>query len=51
MAKAAKARLDQAGLKGLGLDMLVEILLDESSVNKALKSRLQAGKRAKPVLA
>lgn len=42
MAKAAKARLDQAGLTGLGLGKLVEILLDEAQSNKALKSRLQA---------
>ena len=42
MAKAPKARFDQAGLTGLGLEKLVEILLDESQSNKALKSRLQA---------
>lgn len=42
MAKAAKARFDQAGLTGLGLEKLVEILLDEAQSNKALKSRLQA---------
>jgi hypothetical protein len=42
MPKAAKARLDQAGLTGLGLDKLVEILLDEASFNKPLKSRLLA---------
>lgn len=42
MAKAAKARLDQAGLTGLGLEKLVEILLDEASFNKPLKSRLLA---------
>lgn len=42
MAKATKARFDKAGLTGLGLDKLVEILLDEAAVNKALKSRLQA---------
>lgn len=42
MPKATKARLDRAGLTGLGLDKLVEILLDEAAVSKALKSRLQA---------
>lgn len=42
MAKAPKARLDQAGLTGLGLEKLVEILLDEATVNKPLKSRLLA---------
>lgn len=42
MAKTPKARLDQAGLTGLGLEKLVEILLDEASFNKPLKSRLQA---------
>jgi hypothetical protein len=42
MPKSAKARLDHAGLTGLGLDKLVEILLDEAAFNKALKSRLLA---------
>ncbi|MGV3551457.1 DUF6880 family protein [Rhizobium sp.] len=42
MPRAAKAKLDQAGLTGLGLEKLVEILLDEAQSNKALKSRLQA---------
>ncbi|MBX9454918.1 MAG: hypothetical protein KL863_02170 [Rhizobium sp.] len=42
MPKAAKAKLDQAGLTGLGLEKLVEILLDEAAFNKALKSRLLA---------
>ena len=42
MPKAPKARFDKAGLTGLGLDKLVEILLDEAAVNKALKGRLQA---------
>jgi hypothetical protein len=42
MAKTPKARLDQAGLTGLGLEKLVEILLDEASFNKPLKSRLLA---------
>lgn len=42
MPKSAKARLDQTGLTGLGLDKLVEILLDEAAFNKALKSRLLA---------
>lgn len=42
MPRAAKARLDQAGLSGLGLEKLVDILLDEAAFNKALKSRLLA---------
>lgn len=42
MPRTTKARLDQAGLTGLGLEKLVEILLDEAAVNKALKGRLQA---------
>lgn len=42
MPKSAKARLDQAGLTGLGLDKLIDILLDEAQSNKALKSRLLA---------
>lgn len=42
MPKAAKAKLDQAGLTKLGLEKLVEILLDEAAFNKALKSRLLA---------
>ncbi|UVC09652.1 hypothetical protein IHQ71_03250 [Rhizobium sp. TH2] len=42
MPKSAKAKLDQAGLTGLGLEKLVEILLDEVAFNKALKSRLLA---------
>lgn len=42
MPKPAKAKLDQAGLTKLGLEKLVEILLDEAAFNKALKSRLQA---------
>lgn len=41
MAKQAKAKLDRKGLTGLGLDKLVEILLEESAANKALKTRLQ----------
>jgi hypothetical protein len=42
MPKSAKAKLDQSGLTGLGLEKLVEILLDEAAFNKALKSRLLA---------
>src|ERR1700754_2779896 len=42
MPKSAKAKLDQAGLTGLGLEKLVEILLDEAAFNKPLKSRLLA---------
>jgi hypothetical protein len=42
MPKTSKAKLDQAGLTGLGLEKLVDILLDEASFNKALKSRLLA---------
>lgn len=41
MAKQAKAKLDKKGLTGLGIDKLVEILLEESAANKALKTRLQ----------
>jgi hypothetical protein len=41
MAKQAKAKLDKKGLTGLGLDKLIEILLEESAANKALKTRLQ----------
>lgn len=41
MARQAKAKLDTKGLTGLGLDKLVEILLEESASNKALKARLQ----------
>lgn len=40
MAKQTKARLDTKGLSGLGLEKLVEILLEESTSNKALKARL-----------
>lgn len=40
MAKQTKARFDRKGLAGLGLEKLVEILLEESVANKALKSRL-----------
>lgn len=42
MPKAAKAKLDQAGLTKLGLEKLVDILLDEAAFNKPLKSRLLA---------
>jgi len=42
MPRSAKAKLDQAGLERLGLDKLVDILLDEAAFNKALKSRLLA---------
>jgi len=42
MPRSAKAKLDQAGLTTLGLEKLVEILLDEAVFNKALKSRLLA---------
>lgn len=42
MPKSAKAKLDQAGLTQLGLEKLVEVLLDEAAFNKALKSRLLA---------
>lgn len=41
MAKQAKAKLDKKGLTGLGIDKLIEILLEESAANKALKTRLQ----------
>lgn len=40
MAKQTKARLDRKGLSDLGLEKLVEILLDEVTINKQLKSRL-----------
>lgn len=42
MPKSAKAKFDHAGLTRLGLEKLVEILLDEAAFNKALKSRLLA---------
>lgn len=42
MPKPAKAKLDQAGLTRLGLEKLVDILLDEAAFNKALKGRLLA---------
>lgn len=42
MARQTRAKLDQKGLSGLGLDRLVDILLEEASANKALKARLQA---------
>jgi len=41
MAKQTKARLDTKGLTALGLEKLVEILIEESASNKALKARLQ----------
>ena len=41
MAKQTKAKLDKKGLSGLGLEKLVDILLEESAANKALKARLQ----------
>ena len=42
MAKHTKARFDAKGLTGLGIEKLVEILLEEASANKALKARLMA---------
>lgn len=42
MAKQTKARFDAKGLTGLGIEKLVEILLEEASANKALKARLMA---------
>jgi hypothetical protein len=42
MARKVKARLDSKGLTGLGLEKLVEILLEESVANKSLKARLLA---------
>jgi hypothetical protein len=42
MARQAKAKLDKKGLSSLGIDKLVDILLEEAGSNKALKSRLQA---------
>lgn len=41
MAKQVKAKLDRKGLGSLGLDKLIDILLDEAAANKALKARLQ----------
>ena len=41
MAKQTKAKLDKKGLTGLGLEKLVDILLEEAAANKALKARLQ----------
>jgi hypothetical protein len=40
MAKQAKAKLDTKGLAGLGLEKLVEIVLEEAASNKELKARL-----------
>ncbi|CAH0339650.1 DUF6880 family protein [Rhizobium sp. CECT 9324] len=40
MARQTRAKLDKKGLSGLGLDKLVEILLEEATANKALKARL-----------
>ncbi|MBW8282823.1 MAG: hypothetical protein K0M55_04415 [Rhizobium sp.] len=42
MARQKRAKLDKNGLGGLGLDKLVDILLEEASANKALKARLEA---------
>jgi hypothetical protein len=42
MARKTKAKLDKDGLGSLGLEKLVEILLDEAQANKALKARLLA---------
>ena len=42
MTRLKRAKLDTNGLSGLGLDKLVEILLEEASANKALKARLEA---------
>jgi hypothetical protein len=42
MAKQTKAKLDTKGLTSLGLEKLVEILLEESVSNKPLKARLLA---------
>ncbi|SMD16748.1 DUF6880 family protein [Rhizobium sp. RU36D] len=41
MARQKRAKLDKDGLVGLGIDKLVEILLEEAGANKALKARLQ----------
>lgn len=41
MVRQKRAKLDRNGLAGLGLDKLIEILLEEASANKALKARLQ----------
>lgn len=41
MARQTRAKLDRKGLAGLGLDKLVDILLEEAGANKALKARLQ----------
>ncbi|KPF45638.1 DUF6880 family protein [Rhizobium sp. AAP43] len=41
MAKQVKAKLDKKGLTALGIDKLIDILLDEAAANKALKARLQ----------
>lgn len=41
MARQVRAKLDKKGLAALGLDKLVDILLDEAAANKALKARLQ----------
>ena len=41
MAKQKRAKLDKNGLTTLGIDKLIEILLEEAGANKALKARLQ----------
>lgn len=41
MVRQTRAKLDKKGLASLGLDKLVDILLDEATANKALKARLQ----------
>lgn len=42
MAKTASPKFDRKGLSSLGAEKLAEILLEEASVNKSLKLRLQA---------
>jgi hypothetical protein len=42
MAKTATPKFDRKGLSSLGAEKLAEILLEEASVNKSLKLRLQA---------
>ena len=41
MARQARAKLDRKGLHALGIDKLIDILLEEASANKPLKARLQ----------
>lgn len=41
MARQTRGKLNRNGLAGLGLEKLIDILLEEAAANKALKARLQ----------